>query len=437
MVRFFCLIGLFLFQIGLPACSQPSSPNQDRTYDWPDFRGEFRDGIWRESGILSKFPSEGLPVRWSVPVGPGYSGPTVANGRVYVTDRLLSPVPDEGILCFDEETGKKLWEVRYPCEYAGVGYEAGPRTSVVIREGKAYSLGTMGHLYCLDATSGEVLWNRDLYSEYEIRMPIWGIAATPLISGDMIYLQISGSNGACVVALNRHTGAEIWRSLDDMASYSTPEIIEKNGNRVLVVWTEDHLAGLDTETGHTFWKIPWKIGMGMAVASPVLYNDHIFVSAFFDGSMLVKLSVDYLSAEIAWQRKGRNERNTDALHSTMNTALIRDGFIYGVDSYGELRCLRFDNGDRVWEDLSAVKKDRWANIHFTHHGDHTWLFNEHGELIIARFTPDGYHEISRTRVIEPTREQLPRGVTWSMPAFANRHVFVRNDKELKKVSVAK
>lgn len=435
MVRYVSLFWLFLFSSIIIACSQSVDKNKGTIHNWPDFRGEFRDGIWRESGIVKSFPSKGLPVVWSVPVGPGYSGPTVTNGRVYVTDRSLSPFPDEGILCFDEATGTKIWEHRYPCEYIGVGYEAGPRASVVIKDGKAYSLGTMGHLYCLDAVTGLVLWHRYLYSEYDIRMPIWGIAGTPLVTDELIYLQISGSNNACVIALDRHTGVEIWRSLNDMASYSTPEIFEKNGNKILVVWTEDHLAGLDPLTGHPIWKIPWKIGMGMAVASPVLYNGHIFVSAFFDGSLLVKLSDDYRSAEIAWQRKGRNERNTDAIHSTMNTPVIIDGFIYGIDSYGELRCLRFDNGDRVWEDLSAVKKDRWANIHFTQHGQNTWFFNEHGELIISRLTPEGYHEISRTKIIEPTREQLPRGVTWSPPAFANRHVFVRNDNELRKVSV--
>jgi len=405
--------------------------------DWPDWRGVNRDGIWSETGIVEKFENKSQTPKWSVPVGSGYSGPTVANGNVYLTDLQKKPVQTEGVLCFDEITGKKLWEFRYPCEYVNVGYPAGPRASVVISDNKAYSLGTMGNLICLNATSGDVLWQRDLNKEYEIRMPIWGISATPLIIGDKIILQISGSNNACVIALNINTGKEIWRNLEDIAAYSPPIIIEKDGKKVMVVWTEDSLSGLNPETGGVHWRFPWKTGSGMSISTPVLYNDYIFVSCFYSGSLLIKLGYDFTSAEKVWQRSGESERKTDALHCVMNIPVIIDDFIYGVDSYGELRCLELATGNRVWEDLTAVDKNRWANIHFIQNGNKTWMFNEHGELIISELTPKGFNEISRTKIIEPTKEQLPRGVTWSHPAFANKHVFIRNDKELVCIDLTK
>lgn len=398
--------------------------------DWPDWRGASRDGIWRETGIVEKFESDRIPAKWSVPIGSGYSGPTVASGKVYVTDLIEKPVQTEGVLCFDEKTGKKIWEFRYDCPYFGVGYPAGPRTSVVIRDGKAFSLGTMGNLFCFDAETGAVLWQKDLNKEYEIRMPIWGISATPLITADRLILQISGSNNACVIALNVNTGKEIWRNLDDMAGYSAPVLIEKNGKKVVVVWTEDSLTGLNPENGSVYWSLPWKVGSGMSIATPVLYRDHIFVSCFYSGSLLVKLSDDYKKSETVWQRSGESERKTDALHCVMNTPVILDNFIYGVDSYGELRCLEFSTGNRVWEDLSAVYKNRWANIHFVQNGNKIWMFNEHGELIISELSPSGFKEISRAKLIEPTKKQLPRGVTWTHPAFANKHVFIRNDNVL-------
>jgi outer membrane protein assembly factor BamB len=398
--------------------------------DWPDWRGVNRDGIWIETGIVKKFDSGKITQKWSVPVGSGYSGPTVSKRKVYLADLIKNPSQTEGVLCFDEKSGKKIWEFRYPCEYTGVGYPAGPRASVVINNGKAYSLGTMGNLFCFDAEKGNVIWQKDLNREYEIRMPTWGISATPLITGDKVILQISGSNNACVIALDKNTGKEIWRNLEDIAAYSAPILIEKNGKKVVVVWTEDSLAGLNPETGEVFWRFPWKTGSGMSIATPVLYNDHIFVSAFYSGSLLVKLGNDYTSAKKVWQRSGESERKTDALHCVMNTPLIINDFIYGVDSYGELRCLELATGNRIWEDLTAVKKDRWANIHFVQNGNKTWMFNEQGELIISELSPSGFKEISRAKIIEPTKEQLPRGVTWSHPAFANKHVFIRNDREL-------
>ncbi|WP_394366531.1 outer membrane protein assembly factor BamB family protein [Draconibacterium halophilum] len=198
----------------------------------------------------------------------------------------------------------------------------------------------------------------------------------------------------------------------------------------MVNWTEHSLSGLNPKTGEVYWRFPWKTGSGMSIATPVLANDHIFVSAFYSGSLLVKLGDDYTSAEKVWQRSGESERKTDALHCVMNTPVIIGEYIYGVDSYGELRCLDFHTGDRIWEDQTAVKRNRWANIHFIQHNDKIWMFNEQGELIISELSPEGFTEISRAKLIDPTKKQLPRGVTWTHPAFANKHVFIRNDNKL-------
>jgi hypothetical protein len=139
------------------------------------------------------------------------------------------------------------------------------------------------------------------------------------------------------------------------------------------------------------------------------------------------------NAKKVWERAGKNEKRTDALHCCISTPLIRGNYIYGVDSYGELRCLDLYTGDRIWEDLTAVKKARWANIHLIQNGDLTYMFNEHGELIIAKLSPKGFDEISRAKLIEPTTKQLKRkgaGVTWAHPAFAYKHVYIRNDESL-------
>ncbi len=400
------------------------------TQDWPDWRGTNRDATWESSGIIDSFESEDIEILWSTPIGPGYSGPTVSKGLVYVTDRPERPVQAERVLCFDEKSGEQVWVYQYPCVYESVGYPAGPRTSVVIRDGKAYSLGTMGHLFCFNAQTGTVLWQKELNTEYEINMPIWGLASTPLVVDDKIIVHVSGSQNACVVAFNKDTGKELWRSLDDRAGYSAPILIEKNNVQVLVSWTEHSLSGLDPESGKIYWRFPWTTGSGMSISTPVLHRDHIFVSAFYSGSLLVKLGDDYTSAEKVWQRSGESERKTDALHCVMNTPVIIDDYIYGVDSYGELRCLEFSTGNRIWEDLTAVEPDRWANIHFIQEGKRTWMFNEQGELLITELSPQGLKEISRAKLIEPTRKQLARGVTWTHPAFANNHVFIRNDERL-------
>lgn len=421
-----CLIIFGVF--GVPAAAD----------DWPQWRGPTRDGVWKEAGIVQSFEADTLARKWSVPIGPGYNGPTVADGRVYVMDRQTQPTERERVLCLDWETGATVWEHGYDCAYQ-VDYDLGPRASVTIDDGRAYSLGTMGHFHCFDAATGEVFFARDLNTEYSIDMPIWGIAASPLIHKDLVILMVGGANGACLVAFDKKTGDEMWRALNEKASYSSPILIEQAGRPVLVAWTGESLSGLDPQTGEVYWSEPFRPSrMVLNVATPVFDSNRVFVSAFYDGSLLMKLASDGLTAEAVWRRKGINERNTDSLHSIISTPILEGDHIYGVDSHGELRCLEAATGDRVWEDLSAVANVRWGNIHFVRNGNRWFLFNEHGELLIGTLSPEGFKEIDRTRVLEPTSDSRnrPERVCWSHPAFAYKHLFARNDKELVCASLA-
>ena len=164
----------------------------------------------------------------------------------------------------------------------------------------------------------------------------------------------------------------------------------------------------------------------------MVQGDRLFVTSAIDGSLMLRLHADRLGVEKLWLRKGRNDVDTDALHSLISTPLMEGEYVYGIDLNGELRCLDAKTGERVWESLAAVPKAKWAAAHLVKNGDRTWILNERGQLIIARLSPKGYEEISRAQLIRPTMGQLPQrgGVVWSHPAFAHRHVFIRNDEEL-------
>ena len=326
--------------------------------DWPQWRGVRRDGTWRANGTVDRFSSEEAARVWSRPIGAGYSGPTVADGRVFVTDRILEPNEIERIHCFDLTTGTPLWSREYVCPYGPVSYPAGPRAAVSIDGERAYSLGTTGQMYCLNVTDGEVIWHRNLDKEYDItrkdaqtRMPLWGIAASPLVVEDVVVLHIGGRNGACVVALNKMTGKERWRALDDRAQYSAPILIQQAGKQVVVVWTGDSVAGLDLHTGEVYWRhVMTPRDMPIGVATPVVKDDMLFVTSFYDGSLMLKLDQNETSVSQVWRAVGANERNTKALHSIISTPIWLGDYIYGVDSYGELRCLDAKSGKRIWED---------------------------------------------------------------------------------------
>ncbi len=402
--------------------------------DWPQWRGPTRDGIWRETDLVESFPGSQLPVKWKADISSGYSGPTVAEGRVVVSDRLV----DEGrqverVHCFDAMTGEKKWSFAYDCPYDDVGYPAGPRGSITLDDGNGYFLGATGHLHCFDAATGAIVWHRDLRDEWRIRMPNWGIACSPLVHGRLVIVQIGGSDGACVVALDKLTGQEQWRALPDPASYSSPIMIRQADRDVLVVWTGARVVGLDPLTGQLHWHVPTPPQRFIrACASPVWHEDYLLLSCFFNGTRLLRLSRDRLAVETVWHRAGRSEQETNGLHTNFAEPFLRDGFLYGVDSYGQLRCLDARDGRRVWENLEVIPQRRWSTLRFIRTTDRTWIFTDQGELIIARLSPEGYKEVDRARVIQPTRVQLQRrhGVCWAHPAFAYGHIFARNDKEI-------
>jgi len=422
-----------------------------RADDWPQWLGPQRDGVWRESGIVDEFPTNGLKFRWRTPVGGGYSGPAVANGRVYLMDRQLAKgatnptnafaraeIPGtERVLCLNEADGKILWQHEYDCPYT-VSYAAGPRVTPSVHESKVYTLGSEGNLVCLDAEKGAVLWSRDFKKDFGIKTPLWGFAGHPLVDGKKL-ICLAGGNGSVAIAFDKDTGKELWRALGAKEpGYAPPMIYEFAGKRQLIIWHPESVNALDPETGRVFWNYPHTppVRFGMTIPSPRKSGDLLFLTSFYNGSLMLRVGGDEPS--LVWQSKKVSEKDTDGLHSVMATPLIEDGFIYSPCSYGQFRCLKMETGERLWETFAPTsgKAERWGRTFIVKNGDRSFLFSERGDLIIAKLHPEKYEEISRAHLLDPINRDPGRPVVWSHPAFANQSVYARNDKEIVCVSLA-
>lgn len=427
---------LILFNLGRPAGLRAQgfdqTPKNEQSRDWPQWMGPQRDGTWIPGIEIDTLTDASFVRLWQAEVGSGYTGPTVAAGRVYLMDYHRAEMELERILCLDLGSGEMIWEHDYQVEY-GVGYPTGPRASVLIHEGKAYAFGTMGDLHCLDAASGQLLWHLDGNERYSIDMPIWGLASSPLIEEDLLIVQMGGKDGACMLGLDKDSGKEIWRALDDEASYCAPVIIRQAGSRVLVAWTGERVAGLDPICGELHWSIPFEQTKSVInIATPEYEAPYLFLSSFYDGSMLIELEQESKGAQMVWKRRGRSERQTDALHSIMSSPFIQGEHVYGVDSYGEFRCLELMSGDRVWTDSTLTPYGRWSNAHFVFDRGRFWAFNELGDLVLGRVSPEGFEDLGRVHLIDPVSiSPNPRGgVNWAFPAFAGNRIVVRSDDRL-------
>jgi hypothetical protein len=395
-----------------------------RAEDWPCWRGPRGDGAWQAPKLPDKWPADGLKTLWKKPVGGGYAGITVAGDKVLTMD-LDAPVklrkddqPDgvERVLCFNLADGKLLWSHKYEVKYGDLGgYNNGPRAAPTFHDGRLYTLGAVGHFFCFETASGKVLWSKDLVKEEGAKIPEWGFAASPVIDDNRVIVHVGAEKNGCIIAFDRISGKEIWRSLVDPAGYATPVVIEPKSGKQIIVWTPTHIRGIDAATGKPLWAVPHKITYGVSIATPIFRDGIVFVTEYWDGALAIKLGDKPTDAELVWQERKE-------LRGLMAQPLYKDGYAYSIDRQNGLTCFEFKSGKKLWDDdnkMTPKSRNPHASFVWINDGDRILSLNSDGELILARLNPKGYSEQSRTRIIE--------GKVWGHPAFADKFVIVKSD----------
>jgi outer membrane protein assembly factor BamB len=423
-----------------------------RADDWPEWRGRGRLGIWRETGIIESLPPGGLPVSWRTPVNAGYAGPAVAGGRVFLTDsrRIKANQAMERALALDEQTGRVLWTKEWETNYSGLQlvYAIGPRATPTVDGDRVYVLGAMGNLLAIDVATGRVIWQKDYVKDFNASVPTWGMAGAPLVDGDRLICLVGGEPDGKVIALNKHTGEEIWRALssDTEPGYNQPIIVEAGGARQLILFHPKGISSLDPVSGKVFWDFDHTVQMGIVVATPVQSGPFLFFTSQYGGARMLRLDDQRPAASLVWggpgeQDAGMTHDTPDTVNSVISTPVVDGGYVYGLDNDGQLRCLDAATGKLVWKTDALLKEHAmYGTAFFVRHDDRYFINNDRGELVLAKLSPKGFQELGRTKLIEPThpyvrRRQMPN-VLWSHAAYANRHIIIRNDNEIVRFSAA-
>ena len=400
-----------------------------RADDWPQWRGPHRDAVWHETGILQSFPPEGLKILWRVPVGVGFSSPCVVQDRVYVTDSQVTRTnARENVRCMDAATGKTIWvhtyDVVYPEYGADPDHPFGPVATPVIADGKIYTYGRMSDLFCLDAITGSVLWSHDLPKEYETKEDLRGPNSSPIIESNLVIIAIAKSPQVSIVAFDKDSGRQVWETLDEIPSNTSPIVIDSAGRRQLIVWAYKSVAALDPATGHIFWRQDVPIWGNYAVPTPVWKDDLLLMSG-----LMLKLNRDEPGASVLWP----DELRPLLIYlSDTSTPLLQDGLVFSPTRKGELLCLDATTGKQLWQTNQVSESKNGASIHMTAVPSirGVFLFTDRGDLILSRLTATGYQELGRSHLLEPTADYGQQKMAWVPPAYSGQRVFARNDKEL-------
>lgn len=366
--------------------------------DWPNWRGPEHNGISIEKDWNPQALKGGAKVLWEKSIGIGFSSIAVAEGRAYTMGNIkVSDKDTDIVFCFDVNTGKELWKHSYEHPLDAKYYKGGPHATPTVADGKVYTISKRGNIFCLDAKSGKVIWEKKL----DIKRPTWGLAGSPVIFGDLVVYN-AGEYG---VAVKKATGEIAWQNGEGPTGYSTPVPYKAGDVQAAVLFGKNEVFAVDVTSGKKLWSAPWKTRYDVNAADPVIKDDKMFITSGYNaGCALLKIEGD--KATRIWGE----ETETKYMRSQMSGPVLWKGHLYGTNQK-ELVCLDFETGVTKWSFKGL------GNGTVMIAGDKLLALSDKGKLFIAELSTEGFKEISSAQIV--------KGLCWSPPAFSDGKVFVR------------
>jgi len=395
-----CLLGTVL---------SASAASAQETFDWPQWRGPRRNGISAEKDFVTSWPKEGPHRVWTARVGVGYSSVAVVGGRLYTMGNVSDV---DHVMCLDVATSKLLWDYRYPCAAADPNGYPGPRCTPTVDGNLVFTVSRNGHVLCLNATSGALVWTKNLVGDFGGRIPQWGFAGSPLVEGDLLILE-TGASGRSTAALDKKTGRVVWANGNSAAGYGSPIAFDLARDRAVAVFSASGLTGRAASNGRILWHYNWRTSYDVNATTPIIFDDKIFISSGY-GSGCALLQVSAGSVQSVWSNK--NMRNH------MNSCVLWQGHLYGFDE-GQLRCLDVITGAVKWSTPTYGKGSLMLA------DGRLILYGERGRLGLADASPAGFQEITAAQI-------LGGSSTWAPPVLANGHIYCRSLGDLVRLDVS-
>lgn len=366
--------------------------------DWPNWRGPNYDGTTTDEGFDPGFAKGGTDVVWTKDIGVGFTGVTVADGKVFTAGWKDG---NTTFYAFDAKTGKEAWSHTFPTKKYDNLNVGGPSGTAAVNDGKVYHMARDGQFFCYDANSGDIVWKKSMTKAYGVKVPRWGFSGSPLILDDTMYLDIGK-----IIALDKKTGKEQWATKDFGPAYSTPALITVKDKDYLAVFPATGLYVVERDGGKQVAHQPWKTDYDVHAATPVVVGDKILMSSEYNnGCALLKFTGSGL--EMLWDNRN--------LRQKMGTSVYHKGHFYGFNST-KLTCVDAKTGKEMWDQRGLGH----GNVIMA--GDTLIILSDSGEILTAPASPQAFRPITKTQVIEGDK------TIWTAPTLANNQLYVRGSR---------
>jgi outer membrane protein assembly factor BamB len=385
--------------------------------DWPQWRGQNRDGISKETGLLKQWPKDGPKLLWQIKnLGGGYATPSVVGGRIYLMNN--NGVEDEFVTTLDTKDGSKLWSTQ-------VGKVGNPnqqpnypaaRSTPTLDGTSLYALGSDGDLVCLETANGHLRWKKNVRTDFAGMPGLWAYSESPLVDGDVVVCTPGGTK-ATVVALNKDSGEVVWKSAvpgGDPAGYASIVVVDVDGAKQYVAYTAGGVIGLDAKTGKFLWRYAKTKGeFGMSIITPVADNGLVYSGAGRVGGGAVKLASNMgavTSKEVYFDAN---------LPTAIGGAVLVDNYLYGAGARN-LVCADFKTGKIKWSDRSI------APASLCYADARLYLHGENGAIALIEATPDAYREQGRFTPPDQPERINAMEKAWCYPVIADGRLYIRD-----------
>ncbi len=380
---------------------------------WPGLRGPSHDGAVRDARLFEG-DSAGLSVVWQRELGSGY--PVVAVDAERLVTGFQSGAQDV-IAAFDPESGDELWRYEIGEAYAGhTGSHDGPIATPVLVDGRVFGLGPRGHLFALDAENGSAVWTKNLTDDLKAEAPFYGFGASPIVVEGALIVPMGAGKGQSIGGFDAASGELLWSAGDDTVEYNSPILATLGGRSQVVAAGTKHLRGLDPSSGTVLWSHEHggdERAMGGATIVPIPAGENrlLLLNQQPESSMLeVAVDGDSWKVSEVWK--------SAAIKGTYVQPVYHDGFIYGMN--GRIfTCVDAETGETKWR--SREPGDGFPTLV----GDHLVIMTKPGVLRVAEASPEGYKELASVPLFDQ--------VSWSAPAYAGGHLYLRSMGSLARV----